>query len=269
MARVSVRRTWRERAVAGMLFVTLTPFAAGPVSAQEPGKNDGKNDHQQTETPIKHVIVLIGENRTFDHLFATYVPQSRDSVKNLLSEGIIKADGTPGKNFGKAAQFQAIAPFKTKFYISLDSDDKAPYSILPEPSSKFFAQPCDGRTASVSSRTSPRTGSHRAVPRSRGSRFADHRGVRGGTNSGVSRSGNWPDSGCRYASSEFRSSSKRALPAGGTKSALRFLHGRFDAPALRDVATIRLQHAECHAGESVGLLERPLSFRHLQLYERA
>ena len=144
MARVSVRRTWRERAVAGMLFVTLTPFAAGPVSAQEPGKNDGKNDHQQTETPIKHVIVLIGENRTFDHLFATYVPQSRDSVKNLLSEGIIKADGTPGKNFGKAAQFQAIAPFKTKYYVSLDSDDKAPYSILPEPTLNFSPSPATG-----------------------------------------------------------------------------------------------------------------------------
>lgn len=144
MARVSVRRTWRERAVAGMLFVTLTPFAAGPVSAQEPGKNDDKNDHQQTETPIKHVIVLIGENRTFDHLFATYVPQSRDSVKNLLSEGIIKADGTPGKNFGKAAQFQAIAPFKTKYYISLDSDDKAPYSILPEPTLNFSPSPATG-----------------------------------------------------------------------------------------------------------------------------
>lgn len=28
---------------------------------------------QKTQSPIKHVIVLIGENRTFDHLFATYV----------------------------------------------------------------------------------------------------------------------------------------------------------------------------------------------------
>jgi hypothetical protein len=63
MVRVSVRRTWRERAVAGLLFVTLTPFAA-PVSAQ-PGKDkdEDKNEKAQTETPIKHVIVLIGENR--------------------------------------------------------------------------------------------------------------------------------------------------------------------------------------------------------------
>ena len=27
-----------------------------------------------TMTPIKHVIVIIGENRTFDHIFATYEP---------------------------------------------------------------------------------------------------------------------------------------------------------------------------------------------------
>src|ERR1700757_252107 len=144
MARVSVRRTWRERAIASLLFVTLTPFAAGPVSAHTPGKDDDKKDHHETETPIKHVIVLIGENRTFDHLFATYVPQSRDSINNLLSEGIIKADGAPGKNFGKAAQFQAIAPFKTKYFISLDSNEKAPYSPLPEPTLNFSPSPATG-----------------------------------------------------------------------------------------------------------------------------
>jgi phospholipase C len=132
----SHRRTWRERAIAGLLFVTITPFAT-PVSAHTPGKDDDKFDHQDTETPIKHVIVLIGENRSFDHLFATYVPQSRDSVKNLLSEGIIKADGTPGHNFKKAAQFQAIRPFKTKYFIHLDNDDKTPYSTLPEPTLNF------------------------------------------------------------------------------------------------------------------------------------
>ena len=147
MVRVSVRRTWRERAVAGLLFVTLTPFAA-PVSAQ-PGKDkdedkNEKNEKSQTETPVTHLIVLIGENRTFDHLFATYVSPSGDQVKNLLSEGIIDAKGAPAKNFGKAAQFQAIAPFKTKYYISLDNDEKAPYTTLPEPSLNFSPSPVTG-----------------------------------------------------------------------------------------------------------------------------
>jgi phospholipase C len=147
MVRVSVRRTWRERAVAGLLFVTLTPFAA-PVSAQ-PGKDkdedkNEKNEKSQTETPVTHVIVLIGENRSFDHLFATYVSPSGDQVKNLLSEGIIDAKGAPAKNFGKAAQFQAIAPFQTTYYISLDNSEKAPYTTLPEPSLNFSPSPVTG-----------------------------------------------------------------------------------------------------------------------------
>ena len=101
-------------------------------------------EQPKTDTPIKHVIVLIGENRTFDHLFATYKPKHRESVKNLLSEGIINADGTPGPHFKRAQQFQAIAPFKTKYYISLDSDDKAPYETLPEPTLNFSPSPATG-----------------------------------------------------------------------------------------------------------------------------
>jgi phospholipase C len=116
-------------------FVAVTVFQfslggplVGSLQAQE---------KVHTRSPIRHVIVLIGENRTFDHIFATYVPKSPDSVKNLLSEGIINADGTPGKHFSKAAQFQAVAPFKTKYFISLDKDDKAPYQTLPSPSLNF------------------------------------------------------------------------------------------------------------------------------------
>ena len=60
-----------------------------------------------TATPIKHVIVIVGENRSFDHVFATYVPQKGEKVWNLLSEGIVKADGTPGANFSKAEQLAA------------------------------------------------------------------------------------------------------------------------------------------------------------------
>jgi len=120
-------------------FVALTVFQfslggplAGTLQAQ---------DKAHARTPIKHVIVLIGENRTFDHIFATYVPKSHDSVSNLLSKGIINADGTPGPHFSKAAQFQAVPPFKTKYYISLDADDKAPYQTLPPPTLNFSPSP--------------------------------------------------------------------------------------------------------------------------------
>jgi phospholipase C len=91
------RRTWPERTLVGVLCATLTSFAT-PTLARTPGDEDQVH-RQKTETPIKHAIVLIGENRTFDHLFATYVSPSGDFVRNLLSEHIINADGTPGKRF--------------------------------------------------------------------------------------------------------------------------------------------------------------------------
>jgi phospholipase C len=130
-------RNCTKKVVVGITIVqfSLGGPLAGSLEAHEKA---------HTRTPIKHVIVLIGENRTFDHLFATYVPKSRDSVSNLLSKGIIKADGTPGRHFSKAAQFQAVAPFKTKFFISLDSDEKAPYDTLPEPTLNFSPSPATG-----------------------------------------------------------------------------------------------------------------------------
>jgi len=51
--------------------------------------------------------VIIGENRTFDHVFATYQPKRREAVSNLLSKGIVNSDGTPGPNFSLASQSSA------------------------------------------------------------------------------------------------------------------------------------------------------------------
>src|SRR6201998_4341497 len=104
----------------------------GPLATSAQAQEEG-----QTRTPSKHVIVLIGENRTFDHVFATYVPKSKDSVSNLLSKGIVNADGTPGPHFSKAAQFQAVPPFRTKYFISLNKNEKAPYQTLPRPTLNF------------------------------------------------------------------------------------------------------------------------------------
>src|SRR5882724_4201874 len=74
-----------------------------------------EHEDARTRTPIKHVIVLIGENRTFDHVFATYKPKKGEFVNNLLSKGIVNEDGTPGPNFRKSKQFRATAPFKSQF----------------------------------------------------------------------------------------------------------------------------------------------------------
>jgi phospholipase C len=80
-------------------------------------------------TPIEHVIVIVGENRTFDNLFATYQPKARESVGNLLSRGIVRADGSPGPNFGLAEQHTAeVLDFYTPTPKLTGS-----YSTLPPP----------------------------------------------------------------------------------------------------------------------------------------
>ena len=85
----------------GLVSVAVFQLAIGNSFATPPTPPSRDND---TTTPIKHVIVIIGENRSFDHVFATYVPPKKgETVNNLLSEGIIKADGTPGANFSKAS----------------------------------------------------------------------------------------------------------------------------------------------------------------------
>lgn len=80
-----------------------------------------------TATPIKHLVVIIGENRSFDHLFATYTPPPGQTVRNLLSEGIVAAGGAPGARFAAAAQYRAEVT--TTFAIA--PDRKAAYTVLP------------------------------------------------------------------------------------------------------------------------------------------
>ena len=84
-------------------------------------------DDNNTATPIRHVIVIYGENRSFDHLFATYVPRRGQTIRNLLSEGIVDQFGHPGPNFAKARQYQAT---DTTTY-STSPTKTGPYTVLP------------------------------------------------------------------------------------------------------------------------------------------
>jgi len=88
-----------------------------------------KDKGHKTQTPIQHVIVIIGENRTFDHVFATYKPSQGESVWNLLSKGIVNEDGTPGPNFSLASQSSATDSSADGFQMSPSGN--VPYSILP------------------------------------------------------------------------------------------------------------------------------------------
>jgi phospholipase C len=109
-------------AVVAMLQFSVAGPLAGSVQAQETGK---------TKTPIKHVIIIVGENRSFDHLFATYVPKKGETVSNLLSKRIIKLDGTPDVGFGAAAQYSADDTHKDKYEVS--PREKSLYAKLPPP----------------------------------------------------------------------------------------------------------------------------------------
>jgi len=126
MEQTSMSTKSRSGAIFSYLLIAFV-FLAIPALAQ----------NVNTASPIKHVIVLIGENRSFDHLFATYVPRSRDSISNLRTKGIINADGTPGPHFSIARQFQAIAPYNSSYFISLGPEGKVPYEILPSPTLNF------------------------------------------------------------------------------------------------------------------------------------
>ncbi|MGC1783952.1 MAG: alkaline phosphatase family protein [Acidobacteriaceae bacterium] len=107
----------------GLVAVMVCQLAVGASwasGAQSLPSRDG-----DTVTPIKHVIVIVGENRSFDHVFATYVPKGHQEVWNLLSTGIIKADGTPGPNFHVVTQQAAT--------------DKTPDAFLLNPSKTSFS----------------------------------------------------------------------------------------------------------------------------------
>src|SRR5262249_34692983 len=116
----------RDRLLARVSLLAMAAQVVAPVAHAGPPLAPHDRD---TTTPIKHVIVIYGENRSFDHLFATYVSPSGDKVLNLLSEGIIKADGKPGPNFDKARQFQA----NDRTTYSIAPTKSAPYKTLPPP----------------------------------------------------------------------------------------------------------------------------------------
>src|SRR5271155_3377964 len=112
----------------GLTSLALFQFSlGGPLASTAQAQTDPK-----TTSPIKHVIVIIGENRSFDHVFATYVPKGDQTVWNLLSEGIINADGTPGPNFYLAAQKAAADQPPDTFLLS-PAKAAFPNNVLPAP----------------------------------------------------------------------------------------------------------------------------------------
>ena len=114
---------------------TLTALAAAAACALATSASAADVNDNATTTPIKHVIVVVGENHTFDSLFATYQPAAGQSVRNLLSEGIVKADGSAGANYAQAQQSKGSNPGST-YTINPNRNGSwfwLPQPILPQP----------------------------------------------------------------------------------------------------------------------------------------
>src|SRR5215467_11053990 len=91
--------------------VLMAVISNGPIKADDDHRGEGK-----TATPIKHVIVLIGENHTFDNIYGMYRPREGQSVWNLLSKGIVSPAGDTVVNT-KAQQFQINLPLRSPTYF--------------------------------------------------------------------------------------------------------------------------------------------------------
>ena len=132
-----LRKVWISTALVSIVMLTSSLFQLASVSAARPtisqGLSGGGPHTPHTATPIKHVIVIIGENHTFDNIFGTFQPLNGQKVFNLSSQGIVNCAGNFGPNVQLAAQQKAtdtttyqLAPQKT-----------GPYTTLPQPNTTY------------------------------------------------------------------------------------------------------------------------------------
>jgi phospholipase C len=121
---MQVRRKGSAALIAALVGQSIAPVLA----SGDNGQNDAK-----TTTPFKHVIVIIGENRSFDHVYATYKPKAGQTVDNLLSKHIVKADGSPGANYSLSGQYHAVDFGGTPDVFSISPQAKTVYNTAGFP----------------------------------------------------------------------------------------------------------------------------------------
>ncbi len=139
-----MRMLWRSTVSLLAACVLVGGAAAAPGTADAAGRPvatvHGPGHAPATTTPIKHVIIIIGENHSFDNIFATYQPRKGQHIWNLLSEGIVTASGDPGPNYREAEQLTAS---DTKTY-SITPKITGSYKTLPIPNTTYVNEACDG-----------------------------------------------------------------------------------------------------------------------------
>src|SRR5215470_19695702 len=135
---MTLKLTRKVGVVAALGMVTTALTAAAAAASPGPAAISAASMH--TRTPIKHVVIIIGENHSFDNVFATYKPPGRQHIWNLQSKGIVTRDGNPGPNFAKASQETAS---NTSTY-TLRPKITGKYATLPAPDTTYVLSACDG-----------------------------------------------------------------------------------------------------------------------------
>jgi phospholipase C len=130
-----IPRKWARNWTTGAAAFSFTFVAAATGFAGGTSQSTDPTAAAKTATPIKHVIILIGENRGTDHTFGVYKPHGKNqTISNLLSKGIVNENGSPGPNFSLSRQFQ-VSPQKL-YYVGAPDKAKAAYGErgqMPEP----------------------------------------------------------------------------------------------------------------------------------------
>jgi phospholipase C len=124
-------RRFKAVSLATTAFFSIAQFA--PAVAATPA------------TPIEHVIIIVGENHTFDNLFGTYKPKHGQAVDNLLSKGIVNEDGTPGSAFRRAEQRIG----RDVGHYQAETPTTGAYTTLPIPYTTWAPPPATGLPQNV------------------------------------------------------------------------------------------------------------------------
>ena len=224
----------------------LSAQSAAPLAyAGQKNQND-----PSTTTPIKHLIVLIGENRSFDNVFGTYRPKT-GSVANLLSKGIVTDNGSPGLNSGLASQNLVNTPLPATYFIS--SNNKTAYSPLPTP--QLNGAPNQQKPLGSSAPFDNTVSDAELQTLEPSLEIGDL---------GLLRTGATGESGTTGLDSRITDATnlpEHLVPDYRSESPVRFVHRRHGASPLSHVAAVRLQRRQRDAVESVGMSERFVSIR--------
>lgn len=152
----SIAKSVRRGRLVGWLAIcslflssALATAAEGRSAAKRTAASSGMGAATSVHTlsPIKHVIVIVGENHTFDNVFATYRPSKGQTVRNLLSERIVAVSGAPGANARKARQRMASDTESDGYEVS--PKRTGIYGSLPRPNTTSVSKACDGLAVNV------------------------------------------------------------------------------------------------------------------------